>query len=99
MEAKHTPGPWEYDAESEQIIAPKCGYQWTAPPTIARIVSLDYDEDDGNARLIAAAPDLLEALRKIAAIEDKMFGGDWDEIEEARMVARAAIARATGEQA
>ena len=35
---------------------------------------------------------LLEALRKIAAIENKMVGSDWEEIEEARDTARAAIA-------
>ncbi len=34
----------------------------------------------------------LEALTRIAAIENKMSGGDWDEIEEARAIARAALA-------
>jgi hypothetical protein len=33
-----------------------------------------------------------KALSDIAAIEDKMFGGDWDEIEQARAIARADIA-------
>ncbi|MGA0610048.1 hypothetical protein [Caldimonas sp. KR1-144] len=32
-----------------------------------------------------------QALRKIAAIEDKMFGGDWDEISEAREIACNAL--------
>jgi hypothetical protein len=31
------------------------------------------------------------ALAKISAIEDRMFGLDWDEIEEARTIARAAL--------
>jgi uncharacterized protein (DUF2252 family) len=31
------------------------------------------------------------ALRQIAAIEDKMYGGDWDEIEEARRIAGDAL--------
>lgn len=34
----------------------------------------------------------VEALQRIASIEDKMFGGDWDEIEEAREIARDALA-------
>jgi hypothetical protein len=34
---------------------------------------------------------LRDALQKIAAIEDEMFGGDWDEIERARAIARAAL--------
>ena len=38
------------------------------------------------------APDLHTALKRIAAIEDKMFGGDWDEIEEARNIAVDALA-------
>jgi hypothetical protein len=40
---------------------------------------------------------LLEALRKIAAIENKMYGGDWDEIEEARSIASIAILAANKE--
>ena len=34
---------------------------------------------------------LLEALKKIAAIENKPVGLDWEEIEEARGIATAAI--------
>lgn len=41
--------------------------------------------------------ELLEALKEIAAIEDRMYGGDWDEIEDARKIARAAIAKAEKE--
>jgi hypothetical protein len=35
---------------------------------------------------------LLEALLKIAAIENQMHGPDWGEIDEARAIARAALA-------
>jgi hypothetical protein len=52
----------------------------------------DLTEED--AHLIAAAPKMYEALMKIAAIENKSTGGDWDEIEEARNIARAAIKEA-----
>lgn len=31
------------------------------------------------------------ALEKIASIENKDFGGDWDEIEEARVIAKIAL--------
>lgn len=34
---------------------------------------------------------LEKALRKIMAIEDKLDGGDWDEIEEARQIAKEAL--------
>jgi hypothetical protein len=35
--------------------------------------------------------DALEALTAISEIEDKLNGGDWDEIEEARGIANAAL--------
>lgn len=41
----------------------------------------------------AQAP-LLAALKEIAAIKDSHTGGDWDEIEQAREIAKAAIAAA-----
>lgn len=49
-------------------------------------------------RLHAQRDALLEALKKIAFIEDQMYGNDWEEIEEARVIARAAIAKAEGEK-
>lgn len=39
---------------------------------------------------------LLDALKRIAAIENKMFGLDWEEIDEARRIAREAVHLATG---
>lgn len=46
----------------------------------------------------AAGPDaaLIKALEQIASIEDKMVGGDWEEIDEARIIARAALSGAKG---
>ena len=40
------------------------------------------------------APDvdvLVEALEQIRAIEDELYGGDWDEIEKARNIAAVAL--------
>ena len=52
-------------------------------------------EIDANARLIAAAPDLLEALQKML---DNCHDTELDDgIIDAVEVARAAIAKATGE--
>lgn len=36
---------------------------------------------------------LREALQQIADIQNEMYGGDWDEIEKARHIARAALAQ------
>lgn len=59
---KHTAGPWEID--------PRCATRVrdTADTTIASagLASRDRDDAEANARLIAASPDLLKAL-KVAA--------------------------------
>ena len=57
--AEHTPGPWStigkwvYDVENPSPIA-----QCLRP----------YEEGDANARLIAAAPDLLDVAEMVEAI-------------------------------
>ena len=47
-------------------------------------------------RLYAENQELLEALKKISAIENKDYGSDWEEIEQARNIADAAITKAEG---
>lgn len=87
----HTPGPWI--AEGSEMNATV----WVRGPDGKRVCSVKRCETDfDNARLIAAAPDLLEALQKISAIDNLMHGGDWDEIEQARDIARAALAKVGG---
>lgn len=41
--------------------------------------------------LLDALKEAKAALEAIAAVEDEMYGGDWDEIEHARQVATAAL--------
>ena len=41
---------------------------------------------------------LLEALEAISSIPNRLTGPDWEEIEEAREIATAAISRSRGEQ-
>lgn len=56
------------------------------------------EERDANARLIAAAPELLEALKNILAFMDKVVPPRDDEADGPMIsAARAAIAKATGE--
>lgn len=47
--------------------------------------------------LTAAAQQALEALTKIAAIENQMYGPDWEEIDEAREIAVKALAALKGQ--
>ena len=87
--SKHTPGPWKTVARNYPIADTGdydgCWEVLTGDPK-KPIVQIwgDSDEDEANARLIAAAPDLLEALR------DMVDHGD----ATAFAKARAAIAKA-----
>jgi len=48
--------------------------------------------DNDHVRALLADLDAkTEALERIASITNQMFGGDWDEIEDAREIARAAL--------
>lgn len=63
MNTKHTPGPWEFksyadfdiDITSEDSVIATTGHD----------PSYSYEEEKANARLIAAAPDLLELLKSL----------------------------------
>ena len=61
---KHTPGPWKDDGQDKNSII--ISSQWG---TVARVVDCgDVVQTGDNARLIAAAPDLLAACRAIVAV-------------------------------
>ena len=59
MSAAHTPGPWRSNDFSSSVY----GYIFGDNQAICRVF-LDGDECEANARLIAAAPDLLDACKK-----------------------------------
>lgn len=60
MNTKHTPGPWMADADAE-IIRSSVGHK----PAVAFTNPEFYAEVRGaNARLIAEAPAMVDALRK-----------------------------------
>ncbi len=95
MTAKHTPGPWEVDHDA--IYCAGSG------DTIAEI-DFARDEYSANARLIAASPDLLEALEAMVAdcvaLAESVDAGFWDAEKHAPVIkARTAIAKAKGERA
>ena len=84
MSAKHTPGPWNtYVNDHRSVVVRKMFDDQTESNEIARCCSGFAD-----ARLIAAAPDLLEALKAVVRVADRKT----DEFD----AARAAIARAEG---
>jgi hypothetical protein len=73
---KHTPGKWEIDGyETTAVIALKGG-KWRCVAKCGLhngMTPLDLNEQKANARLIASAPELLEAC-KLALGEFKEMG-------------------------
>jgi hypothetical protein len=95
MKAKHTPGPWAwvYDGSSDYSIGEAEDPQAKA---VAGVYAWgrDYDTAEANCALIAAAPDLLAALKELVA-HSSCRAGDvpmWQ-------AAEAAIAKAEGRDA
>jgi hypothetical protein len=80
MTKQHTPGPWKYLRTS--------GFDYGSTaywvPGICGNV-----KDEANARLIAAAPDLLEALQHLMVAHG-------EQLDYAFQQAQEAIAKATG---
>ena len=62
-QAKHTPGPWAALMQDPPTIADRRGCRVA---TSCALPGQSAEEQEANARLIAAAPDLLAALRVIA---------------------------------
>jgi len=63
METKHTPGPWKIGLNPGPMVYTPDG---TSQIADARGVAVTKDESKANARLIAAAPELLEACRNLS---------------------------------
>lgn len=66
----HTPGPWEINEGDGMAIAKVSHFAITAPCTANVGSGLSPKENAANARLIAAAPDLLAALKAVSETGD-----------------------------
>jgi len=62
MKTTHTPGPWTLDPDNFVIAELDFGRQIIADPNCGIRIRDWSEEHRANARLIAAAPELLEAL-------------------------------------
>ncbi|WP_223482337.1 hypothetical protein [Stenotrophomonas sp. OVS01A] len=109
MSSKHTPGPWEVAEEDGELFVQVVNQPASCHPMFDRYRIIhgyvggdptenptpDLGTPEANARLIAAAPELLEAaLSTIDTIE-----GGPTQVADAITALRAAIAKATGEGA
>jgi len=105
---QHTPGPWK-QAANERIKGE--GWMWiidNAGRMVAKVNTIhpdmqrqagDFEQESANARLIAAAPELLAALEVAELYLVKMVADDTQTAippANALRVVRAAIAEAKG---
>ena len=90
--AQHTPGPWSiYFNSQDDLVIRKMFPDGQESHSIARCHS-----GAANARLIAAAPELLEALQRLSAQCTRLRLPGLTE-SCAERTARAVIAKATGD--
>jgi hypothetical protein len=89
--SKHTPGPWKIASRPRKSFASgKLMYRVDGPEIISDYEDWGYTKE--SARLIAAAPELLEALKALLSLHDDPMPYD---AATTRAAARAAIAKAT----
>lgn len=87
MSIKHTPGPWTIEPDSMfgyKVLGTKQDGAWP----------IMFQGDLPNARLIAAAPELLEALRFLLSKVEDMSGYWTEDTDHAVSDAQKAIAKA-----
>lgn len=91
----HTPGPWQCvgpNEEATHIVAMPDDATKLGTPIAWAVAQHERGEGPANARLIAAAPDLLEALKAAVSQFDKLpFESEW--IKQAK----ESISKAVGE--
>jgi len=104
MSPKHTPGPWHTVVILDESSILKAFDGKTRSMLIDLCARVPYRSKDAaptethNARLIAAAPELLDALKVLLSLHDSQVdtADAWNvSMEEAR----TAISKATGEPA
>jgi len=107
MSAQHTPGPWKAVADPFHFATLSTvvgGGHAEKGLQRAMIVQVGgyagWQEQEANARLIAAAPDLLAALEALVEGVDRLLGKPepYECDDGALAAARAAILKATGGQ-
>ena len=89
--ATHTPGPWVVHPTTHHPAVRSVGTSDTGPRRICTVGSMNGNPvDKKNARLIAAAPELLEALQFVMTASGEQLSTAFEQ-------AQAAIAKATGD--
>jgi hypothetical protein len=104
METKHTKGRWvlmefgdynDFDGRSQVIMSEDLSGDDPFRIAVVHVVHVSDEEGAANARLIAASPQLLDALEELHAAS---LDNDQERMYQARADAREIIALATGSE-
>ena len=90
---KHTPGPWCVDRQNQSPTTGEWMIAGSKPGYLAEVRDCGSGDVKANACLIAAAPDLLDALLMVLDDPDALDGRP-----RTYEYVRSAIAKATGEK-
>ena len=93
MEFKGTKDEWVVSKENpKMVLTISGGYK----PNAMMLTSVSKEEMKANAKLIAAAPELLEALLEVKEILQKAWPkGEWEEFADKETSLSRAIKKAT----
>ena len=97
METKHTPGPWSVWVDSCGVLDVRARPMHTVCDVVnpdEHVTDISADESRANARLIAAAPELLAKCKKIAAWLDRLAETAETAAKDVRFVTLADAQRA-----
>ena len=104
MKAKHTPGPWTWHPTALHPAVRSVGTPDAGPRRICTVGTMNGNPvDKATARLIAAAPELLDALIALLGVAPSkapgagLIVGAEEKHANALQAARAAIKKATGD--
>ena len=100
MKTKHTPGPWIVkQVPQDRYVTDLHVARQDNEGSYVAIIDKVFNSQSAtaNARLIAAAPEMLEALEKIKETLDIIKGGEFFAMNYELLLVNRAIAKAKGD--
>lgn len=98
----HTPGPWELKIEGSEedcivrtVVQSGNGERNLSEVALVTTGSMTDEVEHANAKLISAAPELLDSLKKAWSIIDTEFPNGYSKYSNAYNEAQEAIRKAT----
>jgi hypothetical protein len=102
---KYTAGPWQVVKLDDDVYIQKGnGTKENSGQALLARIQRSGEQQKANASLIAAAPELLEALKQceniigMARLQGKLSDNALDPVNDALLLARSAISKAEGRQ-